>query len=106
MKLLYIEFPRWLSPNVIPGLPIRWYGLMYLVAFAIAYLLIKYQVKKDQLDTAPDDAYNLFFWMILELCWVHGFSLYCSTIPAATTCSALGGLSGHLRAGDLSASRE
>ena len=33
--LAYLNFPKWISPVIIPGLPLRWYGMMYLVAFAI-----------------------------------------------------------------------
>jgi len=44
---LYFTFPEWISPEIIPGLPIRWYGLMYIVAFAITYWLFTYQVKKS-----------------------------------------------------------
>ena len=29
--LLYIPYPSWLKPEIIPGLPVRWYGLMYLI---------------------------------------------------------------------------
>jgi phosphatidylglycerol---prolipoprotein diacylglyceryl transferase len=65
--MLYIHFPEWLSPEIIPGLPIRWYGLMYLFAFATAYILFKIQVKQDKLAYSDDDVSNLFFWLILGL---------------------------------------
>ena len=45
--MLFIEFPTWLRPEVIPGLPFRWYGLMYIVAFAITYILLAYQVNRN-----------------------------------------------------------
>ncbi len=31
-----LQFPSWLSPEIIPGLPFRWYGLMYVVGFIAA----------------------------------------------------------------------
>lgn len=65
--LLAVNFPSWLSPEIIPGLPLRWYGLMYLVAFALAYLLFKRQVTEKQLDISEDDTSSLFFWGILAL---------------------------------------
>ena len=65
--MLYIHFPEWLSPEIIPGLPVRWYGLMYLVAFAVTYFLFKRQVKQDQLEYSDDEVSNLFFWLILGL---------------------------------------
>ena len=65
--MLYIHFPEWLSPEIIPGFPVRWYGLMYLFAFAAAYFIFRIQVKQDELDYTDDDISNLFFWLILGL---------------------------------------
>lgn len=65
--LIYIEFPTWLSAEIIPGLPLRWYGLMYLVAFAISYVLFMRQVKERQLDVDTDTVVNFFFWGIIGL---------------------------------------
>jgi phosphatidylglycerol---prolipoprotein diacylglyceryl transferase len=65
--LLYIEFPTWLRSEIIPGLPLRWYGMMYLVAFAISYLLFMYQVRRRKLDVDSDTVVNFFFWGIIGL---------------------------------------
>ncbi len=65
--MLYFHFPDWLSPEIIPGFPVRWYGLMYLFAFATAYLLFRKQVKAEKLEFSDDDVSNLFFWLILGL---------------------------------------
>jgi phosphatidylglycerol:prolipoprotein diacylglycerol transferase len=65
--MAYIPFPPWLKPEIIPGLPIRWYGLMYLIAFFVAYLLVRIQVKEKGLNVARDDVLNLFFWGIVGL---------------------------------------
>lgn len=65
--LAYFNFPTWLRPEIIPGLPLRWYGLMYLLAFATAYLLFMYQVRKEKLNYSEDDVSNFFFWVILGL---------------------------------------
>ncbi|MDR1931856.1 MAG: prolipoprotein diacylglyceryl transferase [Spirochaetales bacterium] len=67
MPLLAIPYPSWLSPEIIPGLPFRWYGLMYLVAFGIAYLLFNYQVKERKLELSKDLTTSLFFWGIIGL---------------------------------------
>ena len=67
MPLLAIPFPTWLKPEIIPGLPIRWYGLMYLVAFSIAYALFNYQIKEKKLDLPKDTGTGLFFWGIVGL---------------------------------------
>ena len=65
--LAYIDFPKWIKPEIIPGLPIRWYGLMYLIAFVITYLLFKWQVKNRKLDATSDDVMSFFFWGIIGL---------------------------------------
>ena len=53
---LYLNYPSWINPSVFPGVPvlslIRWYGLMYIVAFATAYLILKKQMKEGALNTA------------------------------------------------------
>lgn len=73
---LYINYPTWIHPEIIPGLPLlRWYGLMYLVAFSIAFVLFRYQVKKGELQKAEgrgqlvtdDDVLNFFTWGIVGL---------------------------------------
>jgi phosphatidylglycerol:prolipoprotein diacylglycerol transferase len=64
---LAIPYPSWLSPEIIPGLPFRWYGLMYLFAFATAYLLFMRQVKENKPAWSEDDVSGLFFWAILGL---------------------------------------
>lgn len=62
----YAEFPTWLRPEVIPGLPIRWYGLMYLVAFAVTYwLFVHLALKRGELRTDRDTVLSLFFWGIV-----------------------------------------
>ena len=65
--LAYLTFPTWLKPEIIPGLPLRWYGLMYLVAFAITYVLFRYQVKSRKLEVKDDEVMNFFFWIIIGL---------------------------------------
>lgn len=71
--LSYIDFPSWLHPEIFPGtaLPFRWYGLMYVIAFAVAYYLIVWQLRQAKgrkLTTAEsDDLSNIVFWGILGL---------------------------------------
>lgn len=64
---LYITFPDWIKPEIIPGLPFRWYGLMYVIAFGIAYFLFTYQIKKRKLDVSEDDISGFIFSGILGL---------------------------------------
>jgi len=67
MPLLSIPFPSWLKPEIIPGLPIRWYGLMYIIAFGITYYLYRKQIKERNFPMSEDNLSSLFFWVILSL---------------------------------------
>ncbi|MFA5467729.1 MAG: prolipoprotein diacylglyceryl transferase [Sphaerochaetaceae bacterium] len=81
----FIDFPAWISPEVIPGLPVRWYSLMYLVAFFVTFLLFNRQRKKGLIECTLDDTYNLFLYTIVGLIlgarlfstlFYHGSSYY------------------------------
>lgn len=63
----YLHFPVWISPQIVSGFPLRWYGLMYLLAFATAYVLFKVQIRRSGMQVHPNEAANLFFWVILGL---------------------------------------
>jgi phosphatidylglycerol:prolipoprotein diacylglycerol transferase len=65
--LLAVQFPSWLKPEIIPGLPFRWYGLMYIVAFGVAFLLYRRQVRERNFPMTEDELSGLFFWGILSL---------------------------------------
>ena len=65
--LLAVQFPSWLKPEIIPGLPFRWYGLMYIVAFGVAFLLYRRQVRERNFPMTEDELSGLFFWGILAL---------------------------------------
>jgi phosphatidylglycerol:prolipoprotein diacylglycerol transferase len=65
--LLSVDFPSWLKPEIIPGLPVRWYGLMYIFAFATAFLLYRRQVKERNFPMSEEQLYSLFTWGILGL---------------------------------------
>ena len=62
-----MQFPNWLKAEIIPGLPFRWYGMMYLVAFAVSYLLFMVQVRQRKLDLDKDLVLNFFFWAIIGM---------------------------------------
>lgn len=62
MLSLFLTYPDWIDPYVINGLPIRWYALMYLVAFFVAYLLVRYQCRHDGvIDMDAEETQSLFF---------------------------------------------
>jgi len=64
---LTVRFPSWLRPEIIPGLPFRWYGLMYIFAFVTAFLLYRRQLKERRFPMTGDELYSLFTWGILGL---------------------------------------
>lgn len=73
---LSIAYPSWLRPEIIPGVPfLRWYGLMYVFAFATAFALFMYQVRKGELQLAEgrsrpyedDEVISFFTWGIFGL---------------------------------------
>ncbi|HNY20659.1 MAG TPA: prolipoprotein diacylglyceryl transferase [Treponemataceae bacterium] len=73
---LFMQYPSWITPEIIPGFPLfRWYGLMYLFAFATAYLLFRRQVRNGELQAAEglgrkvtdDDVIGFFTWGIFGL---------------------------------------
>jgi len=43
-------------------LKVHWYGLMYLLSFAIGWLLLKYRAKKFQLNWTPEQITDLVFY--------------------------------------------
>jgi phosphatidylglycerol:prolipoprotein diacylglycerol transferase len=63
--LLFINFPKWISAEIIPGLPIRWYGLMYVFAFVTTYIVFRYQAKKKEIKISADDTQSLFLFGIM-----------------------------------------
>ncbi|MDR2178176.1 MAG: prolipoprotein diacylglyceryl transferase [Treponema sp.] len=65
--LLAVHFPSWLKPEIIPGLPVRWYGLMYIVAFGTAFLLYRRQVRERNFPMTEDELSGMFVWCILGL---------------------------------------
>ena len=78
--LAYMQFPTWLRAEIIPGLPFRWYGMMYLVAFAVSYLMFMVQVRQRKLDLDKDLILNFFFWAIIGM--LIGARIF-STLPVA-----------------------
>ena len=61
----HIPFPTWLNPEIVPGLPLRWYGLMYLVAFYLTYRLLRVRIAERELAVDNETVLNLFFWGII-----------------------------------------
>lgn len=73
---LYLQYPAWIKPQVFPGIPvlglIRWYGLMYIVAFALAFVILRKQYKEGVLNepnrkTTEDDVFGFIAFSIICL---------------------------------------
>ena len=65
---LFINYPSWISPYVIKGLPIRWYAVMYVFAFATAYILFMGLLKeKENRDIKKESAEDLFIYCVIRL---------------------------------------
>ncbi len=73
---LYINYPSWIHPQVFPSVPflgiLRWYGLMYVCAFATAWCILKKVSKEGMLDSEgytvkEDDLYSFIGTGILFL---------------------------------------
>lgn len=70
---LYVNYPSWLSPYPFKSFPtVRWYGLMYVVAFAVAFALFRREaIKNDRYNLKvagkTDEAADAFFWMMIGL---------------------------------------
>jgi phosphatidylglycerol---prolipoprotein diacylglyceryl transferase len=65
MILAAIEYPQWLSPQVAPGIPIRWYGVMYLAAFMTTIGLFRHEARRTALTRDGDQIASFFYWIIL-----------------------------------------
>ncbi len=61
--MLYIIYPSWLTPEIVPGFWIRWYGLMYLCAFASCYL-VTMALLSEKMRALKPVLFNFFTWTI------------------------------------------
>lgn len=59
---LFLKYPAWIHPEIFPGIPvlgnIRWYGLMYVLAFGTAYFILRQVLREGALDQLPVDGKN------------------------------------------------
>ena len=66
--LSYVDFPSWISPFVVSFLPVRWYALMYIVAFAVSYWLFTRECKEGALGRMDSDtSLTLYLYAIIGL---------------------------------------
>lgn len=64
----YAEFPSWISPQVVSFLPIRWYAVMYIVAFGFAFLFFRKLCKSGALGYMDrETGEDAFIYVIVGL---------------------------------------
>lgn len=62
LMVLFVDYPDWISPYVIEGLPVRWYAVMYIFAFGTAYYLYLRSIRNDRnLPRSKKETYDDFF---------------------------------------------
>ena len=61
------HIPAHLSPYLIEigSFQLRWYGLMYLAAFACTYLLVSYRIRRENVPYTAETIQDYFVWAIL-----------------------------------------
>jgi len=64
---LYINYPSWINPEIIPGFFMRWYAVMYLVALGITYVLFMKQLKDDKYEIKKEVASDYIFYIMIGL---------------------------------------
>lgn len=67
--IFWQHIPEHLSPNLleIGSFQLRYYSLMYIVAFSITYILVIYRIKSEKLDYAEEAVQDYFVWAIIGL---------------------------------------
>lgn len=66
---LWQHIPGHINPNIfeIGSLQIRYYSLMYIVAFLLTYLLVSYRIKHEDYDYTTETVQDYFVWAITGL---------------------------------------
>jgi phosphatidylglycerol:prolipoprotein diacylglycerol transferase len=63
------NLPSHISQNILEfgSFQVRYYSLMYLVAFLLTYVLVSYRVKDEKYDYSTETIQDCFLWIILGL---------------------------------------
>jgi len=66
---LWQHLPYQVNPNIIEWgtFQLRYYSLMYLVAFFFTYVLVSYRIRTERFPYTPELIQDFFFWGILGL---------------------------------------
>lgn len=64
----FVNYPSWIKPEVFSFLPIRWYAVMYIVAFAATYVVYRKLAREGALNYIDKDStLDLFLYSIIGL---------------------------------------
>lgn len=86
----YVNFPGWIRPEVVSFLPVRWYAVMYIVAFSVAYVVFRKYCRLGALGKMnAETSTDLFLYAIVGLilgarigsCLLYEGSFYYFTHP-------------------------
>jgi phosphatidylglycerol:prolipoprotein diacylglycerol transferase len=67
----FLKFWNYIPEHINPALfqigqfQLRYYGLMYLIAFSVVYLLVLYRIKNEKYEYSKNIIQNYFIWAIL-----------------------------------------
>ncbi len=67
----FLKFWNHIPEHINPALfqigqfQLRYYGLMYLIAFSVVYLLVLYRIKNEKFEYSKNIIQNYFIWVIL-----------------------------------------
>ena len=63
------HIPEYINPVAfkIGAIQVHYYGLMYLVAFLVVYLLVLYRLRTENIRFKKDDISNYFSWLIISV---------------------------------------
>jgi phosphatidylglycerol:prolipoprotein diacylglycerol transferase len=63
------HIPEHINPNLVEigSFQLRYYSLMYIVAFFITYLLVVYRIRSEKLDYSEEALQDYFIWAIIGL---------------------------------------
>lgn len=86
---LYINYPAWLHPQIFPTggalSLLRWYGLMYVVAFATAFCVLKQELHRGEIDddaskvkASEDDLFGVMTYGII--CLIIGARVFATLV--------------------------
>ena len=66
MLYLYINYPSFIKPEIFSFLPVRWYSLMYIVAFFVTLVIFQHLCKKEKI-LSKDECENVLIAGFLSL---------------------------------------